>query len=253
MISSVEAAGPCRQRQVPCLARLSRVNATYRQMTSNSPGCRRVEDDRRTARVRRHLERTMHGMDCEGGKVAAHVHLITGRLYCALSKKRPARDAIVRAVCHIKKEHFPIRNSRGREKGHAGHAAAANRISFRKRIWLEWADRVCSVLPCVPSLICPALRTTRPRCLCHIRKHSAVTMASELDRQTDSQAAYQPDLEKPAQDPEAAHPAPAAMSDGEPAPRPLSRMQTFGLIATCTTAMMLNVCTRPSCHSGRVR
>ena len=91
MISSVEAAGPCRQRQVPCLARLSRVNATYRQMTSDSPGCRRVEDDRRTARVRRHLERTMHGMDCEGGKVAAHVHLITGRLYCALSKKPGAR------------------------------------------------------------------------------------------------------------------------------------------------------------------
>ena len=72
-------------------------------------------------------------------------------------------------------------------------------------------------------------------------------MASELDRQTNSQAAYQPDLEKSAtqevQDPEAAHPAPAAtMPDGEPAPRPLSKVQTFGLIATCTTAMILNVC-----------
>ena len=79
-------------------------------------------------------------------------------------------------------------------------------------------------------------------------KHLAlVIMASELDRQTNSQAAYQPDLEKSAtqevQDPEAAHPAPAAtMPDGEPAPRPLSKVQTFGLIATCTTAMILNVC-----------
>ncbi|KAH9925490.1 efflux transporter [Fomitopsis serialis] len=30
------------------------------------------------------------------------------------------------------------------------------------------------------------------------------------------------------------------MPDGEPAPRPLSRLQTVGLIATCTTAMLLN-------------
>ncbi|KAI0729086.1 efflux transporter [Fomitopsis betulina] len=54
------------------------------------------------------------------------------------------------------------------------------------------------------------------------------------------QAAYQADLQKTtaqdAQDAEAAQ----HMPDGEPAPRPLSKVQTFGLIATCTTAMMLN-------------
>lgn len=58
------------------------------------------------------------------------------------------------------------------------------------------------------------------------------------------QAAYQADLQKTtaqdAQDAEAAQ----HMPDGEPAPRPLSKVQTFGLIATCTTAMMLNVSRR---------
>ena len=84
-------------------------------------------------------------------------------------------------------------------------------------------------------------------------------MASELDRQTDDQAAYQPgfdnNLEKNAQDPEAAHPAPGpqTMPDGEPAPRPLSKVQTFGLIATCTTAMMLNVCTQSLCREANIR
>ncbi|TFY56781.1 hypothetical protein EVJ58_g7431, partial [Rhodofomes roseus] len=62
-------------------------------------------------------------------------------------------------------------------------------------------------------------------------------MASNPDRPASSQATH-PTAH--AHDPEAAATPPEKMPDGEHAPRPLSTLQTVGLITTCTAAMCLN-------------
>ena len=75
------------------------------------------------------VDRHAPDCDCEGRRVR---HLIWRHPDCALSKKRPSRDAIARDAAHIGKVTFLKKEARGLQKGHAGVTAAANRILFQK-------------------------------------------------------------------------------------------------------------------------
>lgn len=75
------------------------------------------------------VDRHAPDCDCEGRRVR---HLIWRHPDCALSKKRPGRDAIARDTAHIRKVTFLKKEARGLQKGHAGMTAAANRIFIQK-------------------------------------------------------------------------------------------------------------------------